>query len=224
MEQQTLFNILTGQYGEILETHAMWECISALGIKPYKDGNQWCILAGDNIQEGICGFGDTIEDALYEFLKEVLDFQKKQKPAWSEEDEKTISDACCWIAEYAGYLMDKNYGKASMLMGLTEKLKSLRPQPKEEGCAYITPNKEFFQWIYDRLVYVHKENPNVDYMRSFKERIDNSVFDQCHWKPSKEQIQALEYVVSSIPPNYLKEQEYMMTLIGQVIQQLKRLM
>ena len=43
------------------------------------------------------------------------------------------------------------------------------------------------------------------------------------WKPSEEQIQALEYVVSSIPPNYLKEQEYMMTLIGQVIQQLKKL-
>lgn len=50
------------------------------------------------------------------------------KPEWNEEDEKTINDACCWIAEYAGYLMDKNYGKASMLMGLTDKLKSLRPQ------------------------------------------------------------------------------------------------
>ena len=45
-----------------------------------------------------------------------------------------------------------------------------------------------------------------------------------HWKPSEGQIQALEYVVSSIPPNYLKEQEYVMTLIGQVIQQLKKLL
>ena len=44
------------------------------------------------------------------------------------------------------------------------------------------------------------------------------------WKPSEEQIQALEYVVSSIPPNYLKEQKYVMTLIGQVIQQLKKLL
>ena len=56
-------------------------------MKPYKDGNQWCILAGNNIQEGICGFGDTIDEALYQFLKEVLDLQKKQKPVeWSEED------------------------------------------------------------------------------------------------------------------------------------------
>lgn len=58
------------------------------GLKPYKDGNQWCVLAGDNIQEGICGFGDTIEDALYEFLKEVLDLQKEQKPITINQDEK----------------------------------------------------------------------------------------------------------------------------------------
>ena len=61
------------------------EVLARAGLKPYKDGNQWCILAGDNIQEGVCGFGDTIEDALYEFLKEVLDFQKKQKPALTPE-------------------------------------------------------------------------------------------------------------------------------------------
>ena len=61
-------------------------------------------------------------------------FYLTPKQEWSEEDEKTINDACCWIAEYAGYLMNKNYGKASMLMGLTEKLKSLRPswKPSEE--------------------------------------------------------------------------------------------
>ena len=46
MEQEILYNILTGRYGEVLETHAMWECISALGIKPFKDGNQWRFLYG----------------------------------------------------------------------------------------------------------------------------------------------------------------------------------
>ena len=56
------------------------EALVRAGLQPYKDGDQWCILAGDNIQEGICGFGDTIEDALCEFLKEVLDLQRKQKP------------------------------------------------------------------------------------------------------------------------------------------------
>jgi len=25
----------------------------------FPDGNQWCALYGDNLQEGVCGFGDT---------------------------------------------------------------------------------------------------------------------------------------------------------------------
>lgn len=39
--------------------------------------------------------------------------------------------------------------------------------------TYITPNKEFFNWIYNRLVCVHGENPNYDYMLSLRERIDD---------------------------------------------------
>lgn len=39
--------------------------------------------------------------------------------------------------------------------------------------GYITTNPEFFQWIYDRLKYVYNENPNVDYMLSLKERIED---------------------------------------------------
>ena len=70
-ELDCLFNILRGEYGEILETHAMWECISALGVKPYKDGNQWCFLYGENIQEGVCGFGKTIFDAAWNFYQEI---------------------------------------------------------------------------------------------------------------------------------------------------------
>ena len=39
--------------------------------------------------------------------------------------------------------------------------------------SYIIPNGKFFQWIYDRLVHVHKENPYVDYMLSLKKRIED---------------------------------------------------
>ena len=39
--------------------------------------------------------------------------------------------------------------------------------------GYIATNPEFFQWIYDRLKYVYNENPNVDYMLSLKERIED---------------------------------------------------
>jgi hypothetical protein len=39
--------------------------------------------------------------------------------------------------------------------------------------SYITPNPKFFQWIYDRLINVHNENPSVDYMLSLKKRIED---------------------------------------------------
>jgi hypothetical protein len=45
-------------------------------LKPklYQDGDMWCVLYGENIQEGICGFGKSPMLAIYEFNK-----------AWKEE-------------------------------------------------------------------------------------------------------------------------------------------
>lgn len=36
-------------------------------IIPTKDGDMWCALMGDNLQEGIAGFGPTPAKALYAF-------------------------------------------------------------------------------------------------------------------------------------------------------------
>lgn len=33
------------------------------------DGNQWCVLYGDNLQDGIAGFGSTPMLAIYDFNK-----------------------------------------------------------------------------------------------------------------------------------------------------------
>ncbi len=38
-----------------------------LRAKVYKDGNMWCCLYGDNIQIGVCGFGETPDKACLEF-------------------------------------------------------------------------------------------------------------------------------------------------------------
>lgn len=37
--------------------------------KVYRDGNQWCALLGDNITEGVAGFGDSPEMACAAFDK-----------------------------------------------------------------------------------------------------------------------------------------------------------
>lgn len=34
-----------------------------------RDGNKWCVLYGDNIAEGCCGFGDSPEEAMKDFNK-----------------------------------------------------------------------------------------------------------------------------------------------------------
>lgn len=38
-------------------------------LKPYitKDGDKWCVLYGENLQDGVAGFGDTPELAARDF-------------------------------------------------------------------------------------------------------------------------------------------------------------
>lgn len=40
---------------------------SMLNPKLYKDGNEWCCLLGENIQEGIVGFGKTPHKAILDW-------------------------------------------------------------------------------------------------------------------------------------------------------------
>jgi hypothetical protein len=35
--------------------------------KVFPDGNQWCALYGDNLQDGVCAFGDTPNKAAIAF-------------------------------------------------------------------------------------------------------------------------------------------------------------
>jgi hypothetical protein len=35
--------------------------------KLFIDGNQWCALYGENIQDGVAGFGETPEKAMVDF-------------------------------------------------------------------------------------------------------------------------------------------------------------
>lgn len=71
MNIEELNNSLNGAYVDWIKHFQVWPCIQALGIKPYKYGNKWCFLYGDNIQEGIAGFGDTIIEAAYDFYEEL---------------------------------------------------------------------------------------------------------------------------------------------------------
>lgn len=49
---------------------AAWERLRpSVVFKPVlsKDGNMWCALFGDNLEEGVAGFGETPAKAMYAF-------------------------------------------------------------------------------------------------------------------------------------------------------------
>lgn len=41
-----------------------------LGCSLKKDGNQWCVLYGEDLQSGICGFGESPKKAIWDFNKQ----------------------------------------------------------------------------------------------------------------------------------------------------------
>lgn len=46
--------------------------VSTFNLIPYKDGNKWCVLLGQNLQVGISGFGDTPLEAIKDFNKNFI--------------------------------------------------------------------------------------------------------------------------------------------------------
>ena len=52
----------------IQQAAAHYEAPSAIfRPKIYIDGNKWCALYGDNLQDGVAGFGDSPSAAMYDF-------------------------------------------------------------------------------------------------------------------------------------------------------------
>jgi len=41
--------------------------MKAFNLKPFKDGNMWCVLFGENVQEGVAGFGESPFEAIVDF-------------------------------------------------------------------------------------------------------------------------------------------------------------
>ena len=52
---------------DILLRRRALETVKLAGATLSKDGNKWCWLLGENLQEGVAGFGDTPMKAAYDF-------------------------------------------------------------------------------------------------------------------------------------------------------------
>ena len=68
-------NLLTEKYGDLLESHSMWLCISSLGIKPQPTyDNKWKYeFKNYNIDSTmwIYGEGNTIYEAAWNFYNNL---------------------------------------------------------------------------------------------------------------------------------------------------------
>ena len=138
---------------------------------------------------------------------------------WSKEDWKLLDEVREHIIGVIGDKPDLTPNKIyDGFLDLIDNLKRLRPQPKQEWSEEdekILHGIE--QCVYDNVANIGTMNKvrYIDWLKSLR--------PQPHWKPSEEQIQAITYLASSIPPNFLKEQEYTMRLVDEVIEQLKKL-
>ena len=66
-----------GYIGEYLE-HLTFPYV-IFKPKVYLDGDKWCALYGDNLQVGVCGFGESPQEACEDFNKEWFKKQKEIK-------------------------------------------------------------------------------------------------------------------------------------------------
>ena len=86
-----LYNLGTGTRQTLFtRDEVARQLLSAQGVnlEPFKDGNQWSVLFGDNIQEGFVGFGSTIYDALVAFIAEFIEYFQPGTPGIKRPFEK----------------------------------------------------------------------------------------------------------------------------------------
>ncbi|MDE4918326.1 hypothetical protein [Cupriavidus metallidurans] len=80
---------------------AAWQAAAAQGELPsalyrpalFIDGNQWCALYGDNLQDGVAGFGDSPAEAMHAFNAAWWEKLAARQPQPSEQSQQVQADA-----------------------------------------------------------------------------------------------------------------------------------
>lgn len=67
LDQGVQNTYLSAAYDQMAVSARQKKWAVVLGERIYPDGDQWCVLYGDNLQDGVCGFGDTAEAAIDAF-------------------------------------------------------------------------------------------------------------------------------------------------------------
>ena len=152
-----------------------------------------------------------------------LEKQKEQQPAeWSEEDEKLLNKVEALLDDYCDYLVDESSRFIPEVRETISRLKSLRPQPKQEdepmkikfaGNIYKVHSKKDMPG--GVIGYIIEDEPgHYDCITNPEEVLGggygvketgspyptkNAKFKQPHWKPSEEQMCELNWASKLSP-------------------------
>lgn len=66
MDYETL--IQQSKHNAAIEAEEM-NLVALLHPRVFIDGNRWCVLYGDNVMDGVAGFGESPLNAVYDFNK-----------------------------------------------------------------------------------------------------------------------------------------------------------
>ncbi len=82
-EQKQLHEAMEHQSRETMNVERLeYNLFSMLKPQLFIDGNQWCVLHGNNIQAGVCGFGSSPHKAILAFNKawdrDIIELTKGQ--------------------------------------------------------------------------------------------------------------------------------------------------
>jgi hypothetical protein len=90
----------------------------------YPDGNQWCVLIGENLQEGMSGFGDTPKEALINLCA--------SHSASSNMLEELESHAISWMKTVSEITYRDASQEKNIVLSFIAKIKTLRQQKERE--------------------------------------------------------------------------------------------
>ena len=130
----------------------------------------------------------------------------REKPAeWSEEDKKTIDSTIFWLNNALGNAIDRSFPNKELSLKTTiDRLKSLRPQPKQDVSPSLS-EKEIIclKRALDHLRKEHNRYSGEDFTNEIavlEWLITHPVLaQQPHWKPSEEQMCELNWASKLSP-------------------------
>lgn len=170
--------------------------------------------------------------------QEVTKVSDQETSEWSEEDSRKIETLLSIIFDYAFYkdALDENKDLTGEYAELSDWLQffpeRFNLQPKQEWSKEDKARiKQLFGWLdtlknyihYDAYVSLALRRKRVDEVSGLEHWL-KSLKERCNWKPSDEQMNALNYVVNLMASSESpKENDYYYNVFKDLKEQLKKL-